>query len=183
MSSIVVVCTGNICRSPVGEAVLESMLPGSVSVSSAGTHAAVGREAAPETQQFLTRELGSPLNHVARQLTKQRAEEVDLIITMTAEHRAWVARKAPRAVRRTFTLGELDEILPHIPQKQHFLSLRDIALYASRLRARVIGADAARLDIADPYGGPQEAYECSFTTVLASSQRVAKSLAHFISEP
>ena len=36
MSSILVVCTGNICRSPVGEAVLQSQLSGGVAVSSAG---------------------------------------------------------------------------------------------------------------------------------------------------
>ena len=117
MSSILVVCTGNICRSPVGEAVLQSLLPEYMSVSSAGTHAVVGAPAEPEVQEFLRREVGLEANHTARQLTRDQADSAHLIITMTSEHRSWVARNAPRAVRRTFTLKELSLLLESLPSE------------------------------------------------------------------
>lgn len=173
--SILFVCTGNICRSPVGEAALRSLLPGTVTISSAGTHAAVGRPAAPETETFLSRELGIKIGHAGQQLSKQQAEAADLIITMTAEHRAWVARTAPRVVRRAFTLRELEQTLAYVPEEQRFDTLREFALAASRLRARIANNGDA-LDIADPYGGPPEGYEASFQEVLSSTRQVADAL-------
>lgn len=180
MGSILVVCTGNICRSPVGEAVLRSLLPENLSVTSAGTHAALDRPTAAETDEFVSRVLGAELDHVGQQLTKEQAEAADLVLTMTAEHRAWVARTAPRVVRRTFTLRELEEILTHLPKDQHFESLRGMALAASRLRSRV-ASEGADLDIADPYGGPAEGYESSFHQVLDSSRRIASAVTHYAS--
>lgn len=175
MGSLLVVCTGNICRSPVAEAALRSALPEDFVVSSAGTHAAVGRPAPQETLDFVSRELGIDLVHVGQQLTKQQAESADLIITMTREHRAWVANMAPRAVRRTFTLRELDEIFALSTAKAPAETLRDIAVDASRLRSQV-GTAGAELDISDPFGGPPAGYESSFQEVLASSQRVANAI-------
>ena len=175
MSSILVVCTGNICRSPVGEAVLQSQLSEEVTISSAGTHAVVGAPAEPEVQEFLRRELNLESDHVARQLTREQAESADLIITMTSEHRSWVARSAPRAVRRTFTLKELSLLLDALPSETQFSSLEGVALAASRLRPRLAG-ELVDLDIADPYGGPPEGYESSFSEVLDFSRHVAREI-------
>lgn len=173
MESILVVCTGNICRSPVGAAALRAVLPESqYAVSSAGTHAAIDRPAAREADVFLQRELGVTLDHAGRQLSKEQAETSDLIITMTAEHRAWVARAAPRVVQRSFTLLELEGIVSLLPSDARYASLGDFAKSASRLRARAKPRGDS-LDIPDPYGGPSEGYEESFTTVLASVRLVA----------
>lgn len=179
MESILVVCTGNICRSPVGELALRSLLPEKFIVSSSGTHAALDRPTAPETDEFVFRTLGIKLDHVGQQLTRERAEAADLIITMTVEHRAWVARTAPRAVRRTFTLREMEEVLTHVAREQHFETLRALAIAASRLRSRVV-SEGKELDISDPYGGPPEGYESSFRQVLASSHRVACSISRYV---
>ena len=172
MSTIMVVCTGNICRSPVGKAALTSHLPENVTVTSAGTHAAVGRPAAPETSEFVARELGIKLDHAAQQLTRQQAEAADLVITMTTEQRAWVARTAPRAVRRTYTLKELHLLLNALPPESPFTSLKELAQAVSRLRPRLAQV-LTGVDIADPYGGPPEGYETAFAEVLHSSRRVA----------
>lgn len=180
MGSILVVCTGNICRSPVGEAALRSLLPKNLAVASAGTHAALGRPAAPETDEFVSRVLGTELDHVGQQLTKAQAEAADLILTMTADHRAWVARAAPRTVRRTFILREFEETLTYLPRDQPFESVRDMAQAASRLRSRV-GSEGAELDIADPYGGPAEGYEDSFREVFASSRQIASAITRYAS--
>lgn len=180
MGSILVVCTGNICRSPVGEAALRNLLPEGLIVSSAGTHAALNSPSAPESAEFVSRVLGSELDHVGQQLTKEQTEDADLVLTMTAEHRAWVARTAPRAVRRTFILREFEETLTYLPRDQPFESVRDMAQAASRLRSRV-GSEGVELDIADPYGGPAEGYENSFREVFASSREIASAITRYAS--
>ena len=117
MSSILVVCTGNICRSPVGEASLRHYVRPAVKVTSAGTHAMTGHPATPEAIEFIDRTIDGELEHTARQLTREQAEPSDLIIAMTSEHRSWIARNAPRAVRRVFTLKELDLLLEMLPSE------------------------------------------------------------------
>lgn len=173
MSSILVVCTGNICRSPVGEAVLQSQLPERVSVTSAGTHAVVGAPAEPEVHEFLRREVGLAANHTARQLTKELAESTDLILTMTEEHRSWIARAAPRAVRRVFTTVEFAQITSELPTHATFASLQDLVSAASRLRARARGTEAV-LDIADPYRRSPGQYQASFKAVLTASRTISE---------
>lgn len=181
--SILVVCTGNICRSPVGEAILHDALSGAgIDVTSAGTHAAAGRAAAPETVEFISRNLGRELDHVGRQLDRSTAEAADLIITMTEEHRSWVAGIAPRTVRRIFTLVELEQVLALLPPEQSFETVRELAMAASRLRARA-GIDNTSKDIADPYGGPAEGYEESFNHVFTSANRVATRIADHVADP
>lgn len=165
------VCTGNICRSPVGEAAFSSYLTGRFKLTSAGTHALVGHQATTEAVQFVQRENGVALRHTAQQLTPELTEEADLIVTMTSEHRGWVAREAPHAVRRTFTLKELDALLAFLRTDQNFMSLRELALSTSRLRSRLATQDL-ELGIADPYGGAPHEYESSFNEVLHFSRRV-----------
>ena len=175
MPSIIVVCTGNICRSPVGEAALSYLLPKGIEVTSAGTRAVMDARAKPEAQHFLQRELAIAKDHHARQMSRELAESSDLIITMTTEHRSWIARTAPRTVRRTFTLKELDLLLSGLPEKITFGSLKEVGMTASRLRPR-LAQDGAKLDIADPYGGPSEGYESSFSEILNSSRRIAHAI-------
>jgi protein-tyrosine phosphatase len=175
MSSILVVCTGNICRSPVGEAVLQSQFSEEVAVSSAGTHAVVGAPAEPEVQEFLRREIGSEANHTARQLTKELAESSDLILTMTEEHRSWIARTAPRAVRRVFTTIEFAHITGEMPPHTTYAGLPELVSTAARLRARVRSIEAP-LDIDDPYRGSPEQYQTSFDAVLNASRTISESI-------
>lgn len=176
MESIVVVCTGNICRSPVAEGVLRDLLPHELSVSSAGTHAEEGSPAAPEAIEFVARAVGTVLDHTARQLTRAHAESSSLLLTMTVEHRAWIARLAPRTVRRTFTLEEFAVLLEALPaDRGGATSMVDLAQSASMLRPRLL-AGAPNVDIEDPYRGPAEGYEKSFTEVLDASRRIARAI-------
>lgn len=177
MSSIIVVCTGNICRSPVGEWILKHALSDGFSVSSAGTHAMSGHAATDEAIKFVRSSVGGSLDHSAQQLTRDLAESFDLVIAMSSEHRAWIAREAPRVVRRTFTLKELALLLGELPGDARFDSLRALALAVSRLRPRLAGS-GVDLDIADPYGGPAEGYDYSFREVLDASGRVASEITH-----
>lgn len=175
-SSILTLCTGNICRSPVAQSVLTSALINSgIVVRSAGTLAAVGRAAAPEAVAYVRSALGIELSHRASRLDRGALIRSDLILVMTAEQRRWVALEEPRVLRRTFTLLELARIASDVPKSESFPDLRSFAHGCARLRTRRPG-HSEDPDIEDPYGGPPEAYTRSFTQVHAAAGVVAQAI-------
>lgn len=98
LRSVLVVCVGNICRSPVGERVLAAGLAerGSrIDVSSAGIGALVGH-GADETASAVAQSEGVSLEgHVARQFTRDLGLQHDLILVMEPGHRREIVRLAP----------------------------------------------------------------------------------------
>ena len=98
VKSILVVCVGNICRSPVGERQLAALLAerrSDIVVSSAGIGALVG-EGADATASEVALGHGLSLDgHVARQFTRTLGAEQDLILVMEPGHRRVIARAAP----------------------------------------------------------------------------------------
>ena len=176
MTGILVVCTANICRSPVAEAALGTALVGTgLPVSSAGTHAEDGGGPDPAAAAFVRRELGIRLGHRTRLLRPAHVDGADLVITMTTAQRSLVAGTAPRAVRRTFTLRELARISELLPPGERYRGLRELALRCARLRPAVAAAPA-ELDVEDPYGGSAAAYATSFGQILVSAEVVAAAI-------
>lgn len=104
IGSILVVCIGNICRSPLGERLLAAGLPG-VRVSSAGLAAVVGA-AADRAAAASAALAGIDLSgHVARQLTEEIGRDHDLILVMEPAHRAGIGRRFPQLSGRTMLLS------------------------------------------------------------------------------
>ena len=96
---ILLVCTGNTCRSPMAEGILRALVEqrglSDVVVSSAGTGAWDGAPAS-EGAYLVGIERGVDLSaHRARLLTSELAESVDLILTMSRSHRQRVLALAP----------------------------------------------------------------------------------------
>lgn len=105
---IVLVCTGNICRSPLAEALLTQALrergAADVAVNSAGTGAWDGAPAS-EGAYLVGLERGLDLSgHRARLLTRDVVEQADLVLTMARHHRARVQELGGEG--RVFVLGE-----------------------------------------------------------------------------
>lgn len=100
MPSILVVCVGNICRSPVAEGLLRRDVP-SVKLSSAGLHAVVGHGTQTE-MAALAKGIDLDLSaHRARQFTPVIGKEHDLILVMERAHRDDISRIAPHLTART----------------------------------------------------------------------------------
>ena len=84
-NSILVVCTGNICRSPIGERLLRKYLP-SKKIDSAGTGALVGHEADASAIEIARMHDLSLEGHKGQQFTSSLARKYDLILVMEKSH-------------------------------------------------------------------------------------------------
>ncbi len=110
--SILVVCVGNICRSPTAERLLQNSLP-ERKISSAGLAAVVGH-GADATALLVAKSNGLSLDgHHARQLTRELCREQSLILVMEKSHIEAVTRLAPEVRGKTMLFA-------------HWLEQRDI---------------------------------------------------------
>lgn len=105
IASLLVVCVGNICRSPVGERLLSRALP-DTQVSSAGIGAVVGASA-DETMSAVATENGLSLDgHVARQFSSEMGAAHELILVMETGHRTEIIRQAPHLSGRVMLFDQ-----------------------------------------------------------------------------
>ncbi|HRM32313.1 MAG TPA: low molecular weight protein-tyrosine-phosphatase [Acinetobacter johnsonii] len=95
-NKILVVCVGNICRSPTGEALLKQLVP-ECEVRSAGVQAVVG----------IARKYGVEMeNHIARQLDAAMCHEADLILVMESGHIRAVDKICPTVRGKVMLFGQ-----------------------------------------------------------------------------
>jgi len=102
---ILVVCIGNICRSPMAEGLLKSALP-DLEVSSAGLGALVGEGADPLAVQLMADAGVDITAHRARMITDSIARDADLILVMDGQQKEQIAKQYPYARGRVFRLAE-----------------------------------------------------------------------------
>ena len=104
---ILVVCVGNICRSPTAELLLRNALTTSaITVSSAGLSARVGEGMESSARQLLEDHGHSAAHFTARQITSDIVNESDLILVMEKEHVKQVLKIASHARGKVFLLGK-----------------------------------------------------------------------------
>ncbi|MCX7515281.1 low molecular weight protein-tyrosine-phosphatase [Frateuria sp. STR12] len=104
---ILVVCVGNICRSPTVEYLLRHRLGDrKITVSSAGLGALEGHPIDPTAGELLAEHGIDASAHRARQLEDRHIIDADLILVMQRAHLATLAKRSPHAVGRSFLLGK-----------------------------------------------------------------------------
>lgn len=159
---VLVLCTGNICRSPYVEHLLRAALSDTGhTVESAGTGAVVGSGMHPESLRLLADAGIDGSAFRARQLVPDLVRSADLIIGATREHAASVGWMMPDAFDRAHSLGDLAQSL-----KEHTLDLtpgmglpRLVSLVAGHRRAGRLHRSSERTDVVDPYLQPQRTWE------------------------
>ena len=107
-SNILVVCVGNICRSPTAQCLLQQKLAGrDIKVASAGLGALAGKPMDKKAAAVLEqRGYQGWQEHIARQLTAEHVNDADIILVMEREHINGVLSLAPQARGKVFLLGK-----------------------------------------------------------------------------
>lgn len=141
---ILLVCTGNICRSSMAEALAKKILKdnfsdkfGRIRISSAGVSAVDGLPASRGAIDILKSRGIDLTSHRSRLVDTSMIERSDLILTMSQDQRERIKTLSPTSAAKVFTLKEFNLLRSGIP------------------------AEACHydLDIADPGGGPPEVFE------------------------
>lgn len=184
--TILTVCTGNVCRSPLLERMLQRDVdgahgPGRVAVRSAGTGALVGAPMDERSAEILVGLGGDPTGFVARRLTAELVSDAALVLAATPTHRSQVVQLDPRALRRTFTAQEFaglvaavpDEDLPTWEEPATALAELCTAARAARGAATRPAGDG----LVDPYRQPDAVYDRLRAQVVELRPLLARGLA------
>ena len=184
---ILVICTGNVCRSPYLERRLRQLLGGQdVLVESAGTRALVGADIEPGSVAALEAVGSDTRDFASRQLAPAMLDAADIVITATQKHRAEAVALHPRALRKTFTLGELADLVrdADLAGAADAPSTADrdtpwaavVAEVARGRRGLNPARTAAESDIPDPYGRGSAAYDLMSNEIEAQLPVVVAAL-------
>ncbi|NND60523.1 MAG: low molecular weight phosphotyrosine protein phosphatase [Gammaproteobacteria bacterium] len=123
---ILVVCVGNICRSPMAEALLGSLLDPAYGVSSAGIGALVGDPAHPMAVQLMQEQGLDISTHRGRQLDESLLQAADIVLPMEQQHARWIEERWPHARGRVFRFGHWDDTDIPDPYKRDEQVFRDV---------------------------------------------------------
>ena len=166
---ILVVCTGNVCRSPYMERVTQKIVDeawgaGAVVVRSAGTGALVGHPMDRGTEEILSASGVATEGFVARQIVKELVSSSTLVLTATRAHRGPVSSLHPRALRYTFALGDFVHLADHIADEEMPRTedaaewMTQIIQLVAQRRGHVAPLAPEDVDVVDPYRRGREVF-------------------------
>jgi protein-tyrosine phosphatase len=185
---VLVVCTGNVCRSPLAERLLRVRLgerlgerSDRVVVGSAGVRALAGNGMTAEAAAQLRGLGGDDAAFVSRQLTVDLLDGVDLVLAATRQHRSEVVSRSPKVLPRVFTLRELHRLLldvdledlPDDPADR----LRELVALARRRRGFVPPVEEGEDDVIDPYGGSVGDYAATTQQIVPAVEFLVAAIA------
>ena len=190
---ILIVCTGNICRSPFIERLLQHQLDEHrarfaqrILVHSAGTGAVTGSAMDKRAAAQLLAHGGDPTGFRARDLTPDLIAESDLILTATRDHRGRVAVMYPKALRQVFTFCDFADLVGGVngvnglnglvAQGDSRAWVRQITEQAAARRGLNPPLELGRADIVDPFRREDEVFVTMAQQAAGSMPAVVRAL-------
>ncbi len=179
---ILIVCTANICRSPLAEHLLRLALEADRDqpdrsefvVRSAGTQGWDGSEMDAAAAEELRRLGGDPTGFLAKSLSPCDCEAADLILTATLAHRVAVLQEVPQALKRTFTLLEFAHLVSRLDEVRE--ATGETHQLVSRAAATRGAAELDAYDVLDPYGAAPDFHRKTAELVDDAVRSIAAAL-------
>jgi protein-tyrosine phosphatase len=203
VARVLIVCTGNICRSPFIERLLQHQLhegrPGSdraIVVHSAGTGALTGSAMDDRAAARLVALGGDPVGFRARALTPNLIAESDLVLTAARWHRGKVAEMYPKALRQVFTFRDFADLVARLdlvagldlgagpggpggrvthPDRKAWV--RQVTEKAAASRGLNPPLEPAEADIVDPFRREDGVFDAMAEQIVESMPAVVRALA------
>lgn len=146
--TVLFICTGNTCRSPLAKFYLEKRLKDAgrddVTVLSRGIMAMEGMGASPEVRKLLLDEGIDATSHISQRIGPEAIKRSDIILVMEKMHEEEIKRMMPQAAHKVFLLKE-------------FAKIHDDTL-----------------NILDPIGKPLEVYQDVFAVIKEAAERIVE---------
>jgi protein-tyrosine phosphatase len=181
---LLVVCTGNICRSPMAEHLIRDGLRRRLGdgadrfvVASAGTFGLVDYPMEPFAVDTLrTHYTVDGTAFRAKALADVMVKGADLVLTATRDHRAAAVTLHPQAARKTFTIREFDRLVSGadpaaLPADDPVGRAHALVAAAGAQRGLIRPDKPGDDDITDPYRGPLKGYEACAALLFEALQR------------
>lgn len=177
---ILMVCTGNICRSPYAEYILQDgfdrLAPGEFEVGSVGTMGLRQKPIQPPMDEFLAAKGIDASDFESRRMSAPIFKAADLILALTTEHRDEILALSPGSLQKTFTLTEFAALLENLTEAEleKISALSVSERWAWLIRHAVISRPSVaktlqNYDIEDPYMRDRKVFEA----VAGSIERAA----------
>ncbi|MFC2023641.1 low molecular weight protein arginine phosphatase [Chloroflexota bacterium] len=112
VATILCVCTGNVCRSPMAEGILRQRLAnqglgGQHRVFSAGVWALDGRPASENARQVMKEKGIDISDHIAHSIAASDVSDADLILVMSREHQDMIVNTWSQYRWKVYRLSEM----------------------------------------------------------------------------
>ena len=179
---VLFVCTGNICRSPVGEQLFRARADevardrfgltdasAMLQVESAGVYAREGDRMTGQAADLSLRFGADPARHASKRLTERHLEDAGLVLGATRDHRREIVSMFPRVSRRAFTITEFARLFENLVsdaaavdavRAQLGADFGPVVVAAVSARRGLVRPDrASDDDVVDPYRRSQKTYD------------------------
>lgn len=154
IKKILLVCTGNSCRSIMAEGLLKKALKdlgkNNIEVTSAGVNAIDGIAPTRETIEAMKKEGIDVSGFRSKRLTDKDIYDADLILVMAVHHIADIVKSSPEAAPKIHLLKRFG-----LSEDEH---------------------TSEDMDISDPIGMPSDFYECTMDSIKQEVERIARLL-------
>jgi protein-tyrosine-phosphatase len=166
------VCTGNLCRSPMAEALMKDALAkrgrSDIAVTSSGTWGNYGNPATGPAAEVLRSRGVDLAEHLSRPMEKKELLDASLVVAMTSVHLREIRHVAPEVTSKLVLLKEILELDPEqLPEDSGLEERLGAMLAAARPKWR------RAMDLDDPMGQPISSYERCATELEAGINRLA----------